>query len=192
MDNVKNVMSDGAARVRNMELGQRLGLSGRKIRCGSVGPLGWMETLIKTLAVIIALTSIADFTTDREDISFPGLKIAIIWLIGTEMVIHVLWLVVKVLDREIHSIVTGVFQVVGLVVLFVMLFNAVDIGVLVITFCFLNIMGDYIKLMFLFVSDSYSPLWLKKPAIYGITLLLIVINFIINILQLEYWYGYYD
>lgn len=192
MQNVRNVFNDGVERVRNANLWERSGLKNRSIRCGSYGPLGWMETLIKMVAIVVAFTSIGEFTTELGDVEYSWIRVAIIWQIGIQMVIHFLWWIVKVLDREIHAIVMGFLHTLALVVLFVIEFTSVDPGVYILTFCFLNLMSDYMHLMFLFVADSYSPLWIKKPLIYALTIFFIILNFTTNILQLEYWYDFND
>jgi hypothetical protein len=177
-------------RVSQMEIGKRTGLADKQIRCGKYGPLGLMETLFKLAAIIVALVSISGFTTN--DIAYSNLRVAQMWILGLLMVAHIVLFVQRLCDKELQAVVFGFFNIVGHIAMFVMLFRSIDPSAYLITFCFLFIMGDYIKFLFLFVVDDFSVLWLKKPLLFAMTLVFIALYFVINLLQLVLWYEFPD
>ena len=59
-------------------------------------------------------------------------------------------------EKEIHAILFIFAAIIGHLILFIILFVSIDPGAFVFTFSFLWIIGEYIKIMFLFVNDSFQ------------------------------------
>jgi len=173
-------------RIQELEITQRTGVADKHFRCGAYGPLGLMESLLKYVGMAVAFASISGFTTNT--VTYSSLRVAQMWVLGIVMALHALLFVQRLAERELQAIVFGFTNVLAHIALFVMLFRSIDPSSFLVTFCFLFIMGDFIKILFLFVADDFSVLWLKKPLLYVLTLFFIAAYFTLNILQLVLWY----
>lgn len=141
-------------------------------RCEKYGPLGWLEILVKAMAIGVAVASLSIYTPDSR--TYDSIKIAQIVFIGILASTCTFLILQRLVEREIFALIFIVLLSIGHWVLFAMLFQTVDPGAFVFTFCFLMIMGEYVKVMFLFIMNEYEVIWLPKPIHYILTFCLII------------------
>jgi hypothetical protein len=77
--------------------------------------------------------------------------------------------------------------VIGHWILVLVLILSDDPGPYVFTFCFLMTLGEYIKLLFLFLADNIEVRFLTKPILFGISAGFIVVYLVVIILQIVIW-----
>ncbi|KAL6073188.1 hypothetical protein QOT17_005155 [Balamuthia mandrillaris] len=150
-------------------------------RCEKYGPLGWAESLLRAMAIGVALASISIYDASYREYG-PEKKAQQAFL-GIIASIQVIWLLQRVVEREIFGIVLNSFHMVVHWVLFMVLFRSEDPGAFVFTFCFLNIMAEYVRMMFLFVMNEYDVIWLPKLLLYFLSFCLALFYLVILILQ---------
>jgi len=141
-------------------------------RCEKYGPLGWMEILVKAMAIGVGVASLSIFSTSGR--SYDSIKIAQIVFIGMLAAACTFLILQRLVEREIFALIFIVLLTISHWVLFAMLFATVDPGAFVFTFCFLMIMGEYVKVMFLFIMNEYEVIWLPKPIHYLLTFCFII------------------
>lgn len=71
-------------------------------RCQRYGPLGWMETIVKLLAIGVALGSLAVF--DSADRVLRGTRIAEVVILGLLGALLIAELVQRILDKELFAL----------------------------------------------------------------------------------------
>jgi len=187
MDRTKEFLSDAWAKIRGwlakLKFTQASSILGDKTwRCEKYGPLGWVGMLIEAMAIGVAVSSLSILNTAPR--SYDGNKIAQIVFIGMLASLHTLLIVQRLVEREVFSLIFTVLLAVSHWVLFAVIFQSIDPGAFVFTFCFLMIMGEYVKVMFLFIMNEYEVIWLPKPIHYALTFCLIVGYLVAMILQI--------
>lgn len=138
--------------------------------------------LIEAMAIGVAVASLSIF--DPSSRYYDGNKIAQIVFIGILGSVQTLLIVQRIVEREIFSLIFTVLLAIAHWVLFAMIFQSVDPGAFVFTFCFLMIMGEYVKVMFLFIMNEYEVIWLPKPIHYALTFCLIIGYLVAMVLQI--------
>jgi len=113
---------------------------------------------------------------------YPGYTIGIMVVLGLMLALQITLLVQRFFEKEIHAIIFSFLAISGHLVLFIMLFLSIDPLSFVFVFSLLWIMGEYVKIMFLFVVDQFEVLWLKRPILYILSLLQIVAHVVLVIL----------
>jgi len=154
-------------------------------RCQRYGPLGWMEAAVKLLGIGVGIGSIAVY--DNRSQVYHQTRIAqivLMCIVGLAMIFQG---VQRVFDRELFALGFIIAHLFGHWIMSIITILSVDPGEFLFTYVFLMILGEYIKLMFLFLADNIEVRFLTKPILYGISAGFIVVFIVILILQIIIW-----
>jgi len=138
-------------------------------------------TLIKAIAIGVAISSLSIYNQGSRE--YDGIKIAQMVFIGLLASACTILIIQRIVEREIFALIFIVLLTIAHWVLFVILFQSTDPGAWIFTFCFLMIMGDYVRVMFLFIMNEYEVIWLPKPIHYLLTFCFILGYLVVMILQ---------
>eukprot|EP01095_Lingulamoeba_sp_RSL-Kostka_P008773 TRINITY_DN297_c0_g2_i1.p1 TRINITY_DN297_c0_g2~~TRINITY_DN297_c0_g2_i1.p1 ORF type:complete len:194 (+),score=37.72 TRINITY_DN297_c0_g2_i1:76-657(+) len=175
-------------KIKSYDIPGKIGLRDRKFRCEGYGPLGALEGFIKAVASIVAIASITQI--DYDDNDYPGYLIAQLVFVGILGVLRLFLIGHSFCEKEIRNILFQHFVFGGILLLFYsMLFSEYeDIGPFIFTWTFLMILGEYVRLMFLFIVEDYQVIWLKKPLLFLISIFLLILYSIVLIIQSLYYF----
>jgi len=162
----------------------------RDWRCQKYGPLGWMETVIKILAIGVGIASLSIYNNKKR--TFRSTRIAQIVLMAIVGAVLIAGIVQRILDKELFALAFIILQVFGHWIMVIVLILSKDPGAFLFTFCFLMTLGEYIKLMFVFLADNIEVRFLNKPILFGISAAFIIVYLIVIILQIIIWLVEYD
>jgi len=154
-------------------------------RCQKYGPLGWMETIVKIIAIGVAIASLSIYNRASTILKKERIaQIVLMAIIGAALIAGI---VQRVLDKELFALGFIVVHVIGHWILVLVLILSVDPGSFIFTYAFLMTLGEYIKLLFLFLADNIEVRFLTKPILYGISIAFVVVYLTIIILQIVIW-----
>ena len=157
----------------------------------AVGPLGWLELVVKFIALCATIASISQIDYENDELS--GLLIAEIVFFFFVLILDVAVFVHGLFNKEVAYLLYSFLQIFVVIIFIVVMFSSyyLDVGAFIFVYCFLMILGDYIRLMLLFVNEQYSVLWLRKPILFGITFVYLVLHSIILILEVFQFVFFY-
>lgn len=159
-------------------------------RCQRYGPLGWMESIIKVVAVGVGIGSLAVFdATDRVLRATRITQIVFMALVG---VIILGELVQRVMDKELFALALKGLQFLGHWIMVLVLILSKDPGAFIFTFCFLMILAELIRICFLFLAENIEMKFMTKPILFAISGALAVGQLITLILQIVIWLTEYN
>eukprot|EP01120_Amphizonella_sp_Union-15-10_P004902 TRINITY_DN15668_c0_g1_i2.p1 TRINITY_DN15668_c0_g1~~TRINITY_DN15668_c0_g1_i2.p1 ORF type:complete len:188 (-),score=8.82 TRINITY_DN15668_c0_g1_i2:70-633(-) len=157
----------------------------------SYGILGWLETAIKGLAIISAFVSISVYT--NSPVVLLTARYVIIVMLGILQIIYVGLVVLRFLDRELFAIGFSIVQALANLSIFVVSIKSSEPDQFIFVYCFLNILGELVKMMFLFLKkkEEFSVKHLPRTVLWAISIALILIYLIGFICQIYLFYvGY--
>jgi preprotein translocase subunit SecE len=161
-----------------------------KLRFDKPGLLGWIEHLLKAIAIGVAFGSLAIY--DPDDRTHVGLRIGEIIILGFLGIISLAWTVQRIFNKELCGIIHIVFLIVAHAILVFVSFKSVDPGAFIFTFALLMILGDFVRLLQLFIDETHKVKWLSRPILIGITSFYILAYFVLIVLQAVLWFNFYD
>jgi len=161
-----------------------------KLRFDKPGPLGWIEYLIKAIAIGVAFSSLIIY--DPADRSHTGLRITQIVILGILGVFSLAWTVQRVFNKELCGIIYIVFLVLAHAVLVFVGLKSVEPGAFIFTFSIMMILGDFVRLIILFIDDKHKVKWLSRPILIAIAAIYALLNFVIVVLQVVIWFTAFD
>eukprot|EP01089_Gocevia_fonbrunei_P020297 TRINITY_DN7531_c0_g1_i2.p1 TRINITY_DN7531_c0_g1~~TRINITY_DN7531_c0_g1_i2.p1 ORF type:complete len:183 (-),score=9.09 TRINITY_DN7531_c0_g1_i2:50-598(-) len=165
-------------------------LGDKKWRCEKIGPLGWLESFVKAMAIGVAVASISIFDSAARD--YFAEKIVQIFFFGLIATVMLGFIIHRIVDKEIFSLVFMCCLCASHWWMFVLLFKSVDPSAFIFTFCFLMIMAEYIKIMFLVVMKDFEVIWFPKPVLYAISAVFIIFYLLILVLQIVIYFVSFD
>jgi len=154
-------------------------------RCQRYGPLGIMETVVKILAIGVGVASLSIYNHNPK--IYPSKLIGQIVFQGIIGFMYLLLIVQRILDKELFALGFIIIQNVGHWILFLVMFLSVDAGAFIFTYVFLMILGEFIKVCFLFLAENIEVKFFTKPILFGISGAFILFYIIILILQVVIW-----
>ncbi len=81
----------------------------RDWRCQKYGPLGWMETLIKLLAIGVGIASLSVYNNKKR--TFRSTRVAQIVLMAIVGAVLIAGIVQRILDKELFALAFIILQV---------------------------------------------------------------------------------
>jgi len=159
-------------------------------RCQKYGPLGWLEALIKLIAIGVGVASLSIY--DNAKRQYPKTRIAQIALMCIIGAVYVALIIHRILDRELFALAFIVLQVIGHWIMVLITILSKDPGSFLFTYVFLMILSEYVKLMFLFLADNIEVRFLNKPILMGMSAGFIVVYLTVLGLQVGRWLTEYD
>eukprot|EP01118_Nematostelium_gracile_P012715 TRINITY_DN4688_c0_g1_i1.p1 TRINITY_DN4688_c0_g1~~TRINITY_DN4688_c0_g1_i1.p1 ORF type:complete len:189 (+),score=33.36 TRINITY_DN4688_c0_g1_i1:64-567(+) len=162
----------------------------RDWRCQKYGPLGWMETLVKLIAIGVGFASLSIYNNKKR--TFVKARIAQIVLLAIIGVMYVAMFVQRIFDKELFAIGFMVLQIFSHWIVVIVLILSKEPGHFIFTYVFLMIMGEYIKIMFLALAENPEVKFFNKPILFVISIVLILLYLITLILQVVIWLVYYS
>jgi len=144
-----------------------------------------MEAAVKILAIGVAIGSISVY--DNRPMVLHKTRVAQIVLMCITGGALIALMVQRVFDRELFALGFIIVHVFGHWIMAIITILSVDPSAFLFTYVFLMILGEYIKLMFLFLADNIEVRFLNKYILYGISAGFIVIYIVILILQIVIW-----
>ena len=147
-------------------------------RIDKQGILGWCEIIIKLIAVGVAFGSLSEIgvgpgervvidTLRQVQLVFLGIGPGLIWFIS------IIW---KIIDKEIIAIAFHILIFIAHIILISIRLTTVDPGAFIFSYCFLMILGEYVRLMAIspyVVSlcargeDDSEPSFAKKSRVFS-------------------------
>jgi len=158
----------------------------RDWRCQKYGPLGWLESIIKILAIGVGIASLGLYSKQSRQLRTTRI-IQISFMVITGVAFIAL-IALRVLDKELFALGFMILQVIGHWIM-----TAITIvadpryGQYLFTYVFLMILGEYVKLMFLFLADNVEVRFLSKPMLLGFSVGFVICFLIILIVQVIIW-----
>eukprot|EP01116_Phalansterium_solitarium_P019443 TRINITY_DN5421_c0_g1_i1.p2 TRINITY_DN5421_c0_g1~~TRINITY_DN5421_c0_g1_i1.p2 ORF type:complete len:168 (-),score=57.06 TRINITY_DN5421_c0_g1_i1:175-678(-) len=159
-------------------------------RCQRYTPLGYMEFILKLIGIGAAFASVTSYTPDVKVVLF-ALKMAQVVFMGILGGTYLAWVVQRVFDKEVFALSFSVIHLLAHWLMTVAIIVAQDPSAYLFTYCFLMVLSEYVRLMFLFLAENAEVRFLTKPIMYGIAAGYIVIYIIIIGLQGGVWILYY-
>ncbi len=155
----------------------------RQWHIGDYGTLGWVETGLKTLAVLIGLsTGIAALQTGS--LAFPeGTQAIQLIVLGFMALLLTLAIADRVIDREIIAMVFIIFNVLSHWGMVLGLATPGLIEGRLVPFCVFMIAGDIVKIIF-FATTGFQIRDIPRNVIFGLTGGSILTYVIVLVLQL--------
>jgi len=144
-----------------------------------------MEFLVKLLGIGVAFGSLSAYT--QEPITLHPSRIAQIVLMAiaggglTALIVH------RVLDKEIFALGFLIFHTVGHWIMVIITGLAKDPSAFLFTYAFLMILGEYVKMMFVFLADTIEVRFFNKYMLYGISGGFILLYIGVIIAQVVIW-----
>jgi len=159
-------------------------------RCQRYGPLGWMETLVKLIAIGVGVASLSIYSNaDKVLSTLRIVQIVFMAIIGAVLVAMI---VQRVLDKELFALGFIVVHVIGHWIMVLILIQSKNPGAFIFVYCFLMVLGEFIKICFLFLAENIEVKFLTKPILFGISAGFVVGFLIIIILQIVIWLTTFD
>jgi hypothetical protein len=155
----------------------------------SYGILGWIETIIKSLAVLTAIVAMETFRLLIDPSALNDPRIAQTVLFGGLVAWHAFQIVHRFLVGELFAVVFAFIQIVGVILMFLVSLFTLDPGGYVFCFAFLMILGQIVAIMFLCLREELEIRLLQKPALIGINILLLIVYLAILTIQIVLWVG---
>eukprot|EP01119_Soliformovum_irregulare_P009199 TRINITY_DN22395_c0_g1_i1.p1 TRINITY_DN22395_c0_g1~~TRINITY_DN22395_c0_g1_i1.p1 ORF type:complete len:166 (-),score=34.21 TRINITY_DN22395_c0_g1_i1:63-560(-) len=159
----------------------------RDWRCQKYGPLGWMETLVRAIAVGVGLASLSVYNSDTQVLS--SYRLAQIVLMAILGGIYVALIVQRVLDKEIFALGFSVFMAVGhwVMTIVTILSLPAKLGPFLFTYALLQALAEYIKIMFLLLAENPEVRFFNKPILLAMCGFFIIIYLVVIIMQVIVW-----
>jgi len=159
-------------------------------RCQRYGPLGWMETVVKALAMGVGIASLQIYNRASRVLTAKRLtQIVLMGLLGGVLLAAI---VQRILDKELFALGFIIFQVVAHWIMVLILILSVDPGAYIFVYVFLMILGEFIKLCFLGLAENIEVKFLTRPILFGISIGFVIFYIIILILQVVIWLTQYS
>jgi len=154
-------------------------------RCQRYGPLGWMESLVKLIAMGVGIASLKEYNHASRILSSK--RITQIVLMGLMGGVLIAGIVQRVLDKELFALGFIIVQVLAHWIMVLVLIFSVDPGAFIFVYVFLMILGEFIKLCFLGLAENIEVKFLTRPILFGISIFFVIFYIIILILQVVIW-----
>jgi hypothetical protein len=155
----------------------------------SYGILGWIETIIKSLAVITAFVAMETFRSTIDPSALNNPRIAQTVILGALVGWYVFQIVHRFLVGELFAVVFAFIQILGAAVMFMVSLFALDPGGYIFAYSFLMILGHLVALMFLCLREEIETRLLEKPALIGINIFLLIVYTALLVIQIVLWLG---
>jgi ABC-type cobalamin transport system permease subunit len=162
----------------------------RDWRCRKYGPLMWMETLIKLLAVGVGIASLSIY--DNTDYGYNGTRLAqciIMAIVGAGIIALTAQ---RVLDKELFALGFIILVLVGHWIMTLITFLSKDPASFLFVYVFLMILGEYVRMMYIFLEENLDMRFLNKPILMGISGVFIVLYIVVMIIQVVKWLVEYE
>ena len=130
-------------------------------RCHKYGPLGLVETLLKSAGMIVCLASVSVFDPSSER-AFTALRYVVLALLIVLTLGNALFIIQRVLEKEVCAIAFGICSTLSHLLLLIIGFSSAEPGQFVFVFGVLYLFGDIVKLCFLKVEDEYQAALLPR------------------------------
>jgi len=159
-------------------------------RCQRYGPLGWMETVVKALAIGVGIASLSIYS--RAERTLKTLRIVQIVFMAIIGAVLVAMIVQRILDKELFALGFIVVNVIGHWIMVLILILSRDPGAFIFTYAFLMVLGEFIKICFLFLAENIEVKFLTKPILFALSGFFVIFYIIIIILQVVTWLTQFD
>lgn len=157
----------------------------------SYGILGWIETIIKSLAFVTAVVAMQTFILPINPISLSAPRVAQVVIFGAFVGWHIFQIVHRFLVGELFAVAFAFVQVIGAFFIFLVSLATLGPGGYIFAYAFLMLLGHIVALMFLSLREDLEVRLLHKPALIGINIIQTVAYFAILIIQVVIWLGGY-
>jgi len=154
-------------------------------RCQRYGPLGWMETLVKVIAIGVAIASLSIYSHASRVLTAK--RITQIVFMGIMGAVYVAGIVQRVLDKELFALGFIIVHVLAHWIMVLILILSDNPGSFIFVYAFLMVLGEFIKLCFLGLAENIEVKFLTKPILFAISGFFIVCYIIVIILQVVIW-----
>jgi hypothetical protein len=108
-------------------------------------------------------------------------------LLGISGGVHIGIVVIRVFDKELLALSFGILHVIAHFMMLLTTALSVDPGSWIFVYVFLCILAEYIRMMFIFMSENVNIKFINKPILLGISVLLILLLIAILIIQIVKW-----
>jgi len=149
-----------------------------------------METLVKLLAIGVGIASLSIYL--NQPLNYLGTRITQMALMGIIAVVYLAAIAQRIRDKELFALGFIIVLNVGHIIMLLILVLSKDPGAFIFTYAFLMILGEFIKVCFLFLAENIEVTWLSKNLLFIISGVFIIIYLIILILQVVIWLTQYD
>jgi len=158
-------------------------------RCQRYGPLGWMETLVKLIGICVGIASLSIYNRAKRKLQTT--RIVQIVFMGIVGAVLIGLIVQRVSDKELFALGFIVIHVIGHWIMVLVLILSRDPGSFIFTYAFLMVLGEFIKVCFLFLAEnievSLFQIRITKAVLFGLSGFFIVFYLIVIILQVVAW-----
>jgi len=162
----------------------------RDWRCQKYGPLGWMETIVKVLAIGVGVASLSIYNNDSRVLQ--STRIAEIVLMAVMGAAYLAFIAQRVLDKELFALAFIILQVIGHWLMTLITILSKDPGAFLFTYAFLMSLGEIIKILFLLLADNIEVRFFTKQILFGISIVTLLIYIAIIVIQIIIWLVQYD
>jgi len=149
-----------------------------------------MESLVKLLAIGVGIASLSIYL--NQPFNYHGTRITQMALMGIVGVVYLAAVAQRIRDKELFALGFIVVLNVGHIIMLLILILSIDPGAFIFTYAFLMILGEFIKVCFLFLAENIEVTWLSKNLLFVISGVFIIIYLIILILQVVIWLTEYN
>lgn len=157
------------------------------------GVLGWIESVIKILAFLVALASFSEIPPPGKTRIISSPQIGLFVLFPVLILAYFGLAVHRFIDGELTGVAFAISHIVAHIIITAMLFVAIDLGEFVFSYAILMFFGEWVKLIWLMVKYNTEALddikLLKKEHLVIISLVFGVFYSVILVLQLVLWVG---
>lgn len=139
---------------------------------GEWGPLGWLETVLKTAGIGVGVAALVSATTRSAD-GPGGARLAEVVVLGVLCLGLLAALADRYADREIVGMVFIAGMNVGHIAMLIALARDAHVGGFLVAFALLMLAGDLVKLVFL-ATTGFTVRSVPRGVVYGLVGLYVV------------------
>lgn len=159
------------------------------------GLLGLLESIVKVIAFGVAIASLSAYSVNLQ--LLPPIRIAQLSFMCICGAIFIALIVHRILDKEIFSLIFMIVQTICHWVMTIVVPESTNPSAFLFTYIFLMLLGELIKLMYIFCADIQRwPKFMDGPngklILAIISGVIILCEVIIMILQIVIWLLYYQ
>jgi hypothetical protein len=144
-----------------------------------------MEALIKLIAIGVGVASLSIFNSgDKAFLATRIAQIVVMCVMGAVLIANI---VLRVFEKELFALVFAILQVLGHWIMTLVLILSKDPGAFLFIFVFLMALAEYIRLMFLFLSDNIEIKFIQKPILMVISGVFILAYLAVIVIQIVIW-----
>jgi len=158
------------------------------------GVLGWIETLLKGLACAAAFVSISQYNSNLSDVVFLVARIVATVMLGLLQGIYTALMVFRFLDGELFAIAFSILLFLANFAMLIISIYSVDPSQYVFVYAFLMLLGEFVKMMFLFLKkkEEFSVRFLNRSMLWAVSGVMACLYVVILICEIYLFFVGYN